>query len=158
MKESKKAQIKERLDQLSKANRGRLTPAIVIADAKNPRSPLHGQFTWDIKKAAQQRWIEQARELIRSVRIEVRTETHFVTAPRYVHDPRAGKESGYAELTTMRSSRDIAIETLQYELDRATAALERAQEVATALGLHGEIARFLNGIRGLREKKIGKAA
>lgn len=158
MKPSKKALIKGRLEELAAANRGRLTPALVIEDAKNPKSPLHGQFTWNTSKAAYERWVEQARELIRSVRVEVRTTTHFIMAPRYVHDPQSGNGQGYAELTALRSTKTIAREALQYELDRALAALERAQEVATALGLHGEIARFLNGLRGLKETKVAKAA
>lgn len=158
IKPSKRTLIKERLEMLAASNGGNLTPDVVVADAKDPKSPLHDQFTWDVKKAAAEHWIHQARELIRSVRIEVRTETHVIRAPRYVHDPKAGREQGYAELTTMRSSKDIAREALQHELDRALAALERAQEVATVLGLQGEIARFLNSLRELKETKAEKAA
>lgn len=158
MKPSQKAQIKERLEELAKAHGGRLTPEVVIADAQSKASPLHSRFTWDIKKASYAHWMEQAREIIRSVRIEVRTETHFVHAPLYVHDPRLGNGRGYAELTSLRSPKSIAREALQYELDRALAALERAQEVATALGLHGEIAKFLNGLRTLKESKAAKVA
>ncbi len=158
MKPSKKAQIKQRLEDLMLANGGRLTPQIVINDAKSPTSVLHGHFTWDIKKAAHKCWIDQARELIRSVRIEVRTETHFVNAPRYVRDPKAGRAQGYAEVASLKTSKTIAREALQAELDRVIGALERAQEIAISLGLHGEVAKFLNGLRLLKELSSEKVA
>lgn len=41
--------------------------ADVVAAAKRPRSPLHKYFEWDIKRAAEQHWLEQARYLTRSV-------------------------------------------------------------------------------------------
>jgi hypothetical protein len=134
---TKKARIKQRLEELARENRGRLTPAIVIADAKSPASPLHGHFTWDIKRAAWQCWVEQARELIRSVRVEVHTQTHTIMAPRYVHS-QGGKGPGYGEAAVLRTSRTIAREAFQYEIERAVGTLERAYEVAAALGLEAE--------------------
>ena len=45
----------------------------VVKAAKDPANPLHRYFTWDVQKAAQQHWLEQARRLIRSVRVEITT-------------------------------------------------------------------------------------
>jgi hypothetical protein len=151
---TKKALIKQRLEELARANRGRLTPAIVIADAKNASSPLHKHFTWDIKRAAWKCWVEQARELIRSVRVEVHTQTHVIMAPRYVHSPRSGKGPGYGEAAVMRSSRDVAVEAFQYEIERAVGTLERACEVAGALGLEAERQHLTPLIADLRQMLV----
>jgi hypothetical protein len=63
--------VGEFLDALRKKHDGVLTTGIVVAAAKNPRSPIHDFFTWDDKDAAT-RWREvQAGHLIRSVTIFV---------------------------------------------------------------------------------------
>lgn len=48
---------------------GELTPSAVVTAAKPKNHPLHSQFTWDDKDAADQFRLEQARGLIRSVKI-----------------------------------------------------------------------------------------
>ena len=47
----------------------RLTPAIVLAEAKDPDSPLHPLFEWSDHEAAEKWRLQQARQLIRSVRV-----------------------------------------------------------------------------------------
>ena len=53
---------------------GRVDPVELIEAARNPEHPCHDDFTWDVQQAAQERWRDQARELIRSVKFEVRVE------------------------------------------------------------------------------------
>lgn len=48
-----------------------LTNEAVVEAAKDPTSPLHGHFTWDLKKAAQKQWLTEARRLIQSIRYVV---------------------------------------------------------------------------------------
>lgn len=76
--------------------RGKLTPAIVVDEAKVKGHPLHQRFDWD-NKIAGPKWREvQAQELIRSVKIKYRfgdrTETcrYFVSVERddgFVYEP-----------------------------------------------------------------------
>jgi hypothetical protein len=56
---------------------GPITPARVVEEAKQPDSPFHNGFTWDVRQAAEERWADQARYILRSlVIVEVRgTET-----------------------------------------------------------------------------------
>ncbi len=54
--------------------RGRLTPAFVVDAAKSPNSPLHSCFTWDDRAAGRAHRLQQAAELIRSVRIVFRAD------------------------------------------------------------------------------------
>lgn len=49
---------------------GMLTPQIVVEDARPVTSQLHDRFEWDDAQAAEQYRLEQARELIRSVKVQ----------------------------------------------------------------------------------------
>jgi len=66
---------------------GILRPADVVEAALNPKSPLHGCFEWDDDKAAKQYRLEQARKLIREVRVEYADQ---LSAPVFVHVETAG--------------------------------------------------------------------
>jgi hypothetical protein len=48
-----------------------LTTEMVVEAAKDPVSPLHGFFTWDLAEAAAKQWLNEARRLIQSVRYVV---------------------------------------------------------------------------------------
>jgi len=48
---------------------GRLTPQVVVDDARDRTSPLHGFFEWNDGRAAEQYRLDQARHLIRSVKV-----------------------------------------------------------------------------------------
>lgn len=50
---------------------GQLTAPIVVDEATPEDSALHAQFTWDNAEAAHQHRLNQARQLIRSVRIHI---------------------------------------------------------------------------------------
>lgn len=62
--------IGERLDSLVEKNNGDITPEIVLKDAESKRSPLHSAFEWNDSAAAHAHRLEQARYLIRAVKIE----------------------------------------------------------------------------------------
>jgi len=40
----------------------------IVAAAKNPDNPLHGQFEWDVEKAAMMQWIKTANDLLHAFR------------------------------------------------------------------------------------------
>lgn len=56
--------ILDELRKIAKKNRGLLRPVQVVEAARDEASPLHGQFTWDDAKAAEEYRLWQARELI----------------------------------------------------------------------------------------------
>lgn len=112
----------------------RITAEAVVEDAKNPKSPLHSFFEWDVKKAAREHWLDTARELIRSVRVVIEHRTTVVRAVAYVRDPEAGpREQGYRSVSSLATEREMAEEALRYEARRAVAAIRRVKEVAEAL-------------------------
>jgi len=61
-----------RLERLRTESGGELVPESVVADARDPASPLHPLFEWDEAEAAHQHRLSQARALIRAVVVRYR--------------------------------------------------------------------------------------
>lgn len=144
--------VRARLALLASRNGGRLTPEAVVEDAKAKDSPLHSHFTWDVRKAAQAYWVEQARTLITSVRIEIRTDTTSITAVAYVRDPTAGKSQGYVAVERLRTDRDLARDALSTEFSRVGDMLRRARELAAALDVQDDVDDLIERVVGVRKK------
>jgi hypothetical protein len=133
--------------------RGQLTPAVVVADAKRPESPLHALFEWDVEAAARKYWLHQARVIIHSVRLVSSSETVTIAAPYYVRDPTMpGGEQGYVSVAELRKSPEQARESVRLEFGRAESALLRARSVADALNMSEEIDQLMKQLLGLRER------
>jgi|HubBroStandDraft_6_1064221.scaffolds.fasta_scaffold00056_26 hypothetical protein len=136
-------QIVNKLHELAVSNNGRLTPDIVVAEAENEESPLREFFVvrgcFDSEKAVSNWKKTVARELIRSVRVNVTTETFSVKCPAFLRDPSASPGQGYASISRLRSDDDLAREAVIAEFTRASAALTRAKAIAAALNLSDEV-------------------
>lgn len=118
---------------------GRLTPEAVVDVASDPASPLHEQFEWDDSEAAHKYRIEQARTLIRSVKVLVQVEERRITTVAYIRDPAASAEhQGYRAVTRVASVEEDARTAVIAEFSRAAAHLRRARDLAIVLG-HGEM-------------------
>ena len=143
--------IVNRMRELESKN-GELTTEVVIADARDPDSPLHDHFDWDDEAAADNWRREQARRLIRSVRLVIHETQTTVRQVAYVRDPSKPKdEGGYVSTVTLRDDKDRARDALIYELQRAEAALVRAYDVSHALGLSNELEALRARVQGIRE-------
>lgn len=107
---------KDALEQIRLSNpNGLLLPADVVEAAKNPKHCLHGQFTWDVEKAAAKWWLEEARAVIRVV-----FEADDNDAPAFVSliDDR-NNEGGYRRTPQVLSSAELSeqlIATAKMEL------------------------------------------
>ena len=55
----------------------------IITAAREPSHLFHPHFTWDVQRAAEERWMDQARILIRAIHIED-DRTEDGTAPAFV--------------------------------------------------------------------------
>lgn len=147
------------LTRLAEANEGRLTPDNVVDAAQNEASPLHKCFEWDNDAAAHMFRVEQARHLIRSVRVEVTTMEHSVRVPAFVHDPACDRgEQGYVSIRQVASDEDKAREVVVAEFSRAASALKRARAVAMALGIKDQIDCISDQIKRVVETVQGAAA
>jgi len=146
-------QIRERINDIAARNGGKIRPDDVVADARDPDSPLHDRFQWDVNKAAHAHWLDTARELIRAVRVTITTDTTVVSSVAYVRDPSVdADEQGYVSVATLRSDEDLAREAIVYEFARANGALARAREVAAALNLRSEVDRLIAGVNRAKAK------
>ena len=151
--------VRLRLEQLARAGSGRLTPEAVLEDAKRKDSPLHQHFEWDTKKAAHSWWLQQARDLIRSVRVEVVTENKMVSVVAFVRDPSAASgEQGYVPIARLQNDRDLARTALVAEFTRVGDQLRRARELAAALDAQGDVDDLIDRVTGLRQRFIKPAA
>jgi hypothetical protein len=155
-----KQSVDDRIRELYK-DHGRITPDIVIEDAKNPDSPLHDQFEWNVEAAAMEAWRDTARRLIRSVRIVIQTESKTFKTSGYrphefVRDPSApSNHQGYARAADLRSDHERAVAALMYEIDRIKGALARARSICEELGLDQEFHIVDDAVKAMRRKAAG---
>ena len=117
---------------------GRVDPNVLIQHAKDPMHPCHGDFTWDVEAAARERWLDQARSLIRSFRFEVEVEDRGPVSVAY-YVPVGSKETGseYQRTSTIRRKADVS-----------------TMFVAEVRALHGLASRVL-GIAEAKRSQIG---
>lgn len=145
--------IHDAINAIARQHNGCVTPEQVLAAARNKSSPLHAAFDWDNKSAAHQYRLDQARILIRSVRIDITTETKVVRSVFYVRDPRqAHDQTGYISITKVRTESDLAREVLIAEFSRVNGALARARTIAEVLNLGGDIDHLRDKVQGLTER------
>jgi hypothetical protein len=109
--------------------RGRLTAEQVVEEARPQSSPLHGCFEWDDSKAAESWRIEQARDLIKRVKIVVEIEDKKIRVVAYVRDSdKEATQPGYRAL--MRIEKRCARAVVAEELERVSELLDRAAKIA----------------------------
>lgn len=127
------------LNGLAAENSGRLTPELIVTEAADPDSPGHRFLTWDNIHAAHKQRLNEARSLIRQVRVKVNDETIKIKSVAYVRDPSVDpKSQGYISTARLKSSKDLAREALRTEIKRAMGHMRRARQVAVDLGLERE--------------------
>jgi hypothetical protein len=127
---------------------GYIEPSRLVDVAREPDNILHDEFEWDVQRAAEEQWIDQARRLIRLVRVEITVEHREIRAVGYVIDPdRPPTSRRYVDLTVAARNREQAHEIIRDEMSRITAAVRRAQAIAMVLGLEDELDRLLDNVR-----------
>ena len=145
--------IRDELARIAEENSGILTPDAVVAEAQAKNSILHDMFEWDNKKAAHEYRIDQARTLIRSVRVIITTEKTTVSTVAYVRDPdMAGDEQGYCSTASLIGDVERSRAALVNEFSRAGAALKRARELSVAFDMAGEVEAVTETVNTLRTR------
>lgn len=109
----KKAQIYgERLEQISSKNKGKITPALVVNDAKSITSPFHNHFEWDDRKASEQYRLQQARDLVNHI-LEVAVVEGVQMKVRSFFNVRNGKgRTVYVTLKTAVTNKNYRLQLL----------------------------------------------
>lgn len=148
------AKVEAELRELAEAHGGRLTPDLVVATARAKKgSYLHAQFQWDVKKAAEQYWLDQARALIRRVRVEVTIHEEVVVVPQFVRDPlKDPSDQGYASITIVKQDQSQAEIAILHEFAMAQAYLERAQALAKVLKMEEAVEEVVTQVKALTKR------
>lgn len=115
---------------------GRLTPEQVVDAARSPSSAIHECFEWDDSTAAEKYRVEQARDLLKRVKIEVEIHETTIRVVGYVRDPDAetGKPGYRATMrVTKRGAGSMMVQELAaigFDIDRAVGLAEaRARDL-----------------------------
>jgi len=137
---------------LARLNREkRLTADDVIKEARDPNSPLHSCFEWNVQKAAMQAWREQARDLISSFTIIVVREEREYRVAEFVERPNKPLNvQGYMAFEDVRRNPKLARRFMDDQLRTAVSYVERAKEYAGALGLTIEVSEAIEKLEELR--------
>ena len=121
---------------------GRLDPKDVVEAAVDPDSVLHDRFEWDDSVAAASYRIDQARALIRSIKIERVVQED--SGPRmvrfvrqYVHDPEADGYLATEDVAKMPDVRDRILADMRNDLERLRSKWHLYEE--TFLSIAGEV-------------------
>lgn len=145
--------VAEKLAELANKNGGRLTPNVVLEEAKDRDSVLHSLFEWDDTLAAHQHRIYQARQIITSVRVVITTENRKISTVYYVRDPEAEPtEQGYVSIDRLKTDKDLAKESIVMEFSRASSYLQRAKAHAQALNMNDEIDALIENINEFKRR------
>ena len=119
---------------------GKLLPEDVLKAAMSPRSPLHSYFTWDDSDAAHKQRLHEARQLIRTVRVDVIVRDVPIKVCGYVRDPEAAaNEPGYRNIHTVRGEEYLSRAVIVDEMKRVIAAVNRAKRIALLLGVQQDV-------------------
>ncbi len=136
---------------------GRIVPRRVWKAAQADKNhPLHNEFEWNVKLAAEEAWDRRASTLIREIRLEVIIDDRKVMAPYYVSDPRTD-EPGYIQTVRIAKREDWSQSVLLDELKRLEGGINRARELATVFRLESEFEKLLENLFEVRRRVIQRA-
>ena len=154
MKPSRK-DINAEISRIYQENNG-ITPSLLVEKAKSPDSILHHLFEWDDQKAGHAYRLDQARQIITSVKINIINETKMISAVSYVRDPRVpGDQQGYVSIETLRTDKDLARDSIKLEFARAYSHLQKAKLHAEVLNMQNQVGLLLTNLEETQQEIVG---
>ena len=141
-----------RIEHLTDMAGEKLSAHMLVEDARDPDSPLHELFEWDLEIAAMRHWLERARQIIRTVtvRYELTTYSREVTSVAYVRDPAAEhNEQGYVRIESVRTDKQAGAAVGCEEMKRIASGLRRCSGIFKALSTDEEMASFSQHVERL---------
>jgi hypothetical protein len=135
----------EALEKLQKRKNGLLEPGDIVDAARDEGSILHAHFQWDDAAAAELYREDQARDLVRSLTVDVSRSNLEERPVRAFVNVETGGERGYVSTVTAMSSDDLRKQVLEKAFAELEAWRARHAELS-------ELARIFSAIdetRGL---------
>lgn len=131
------------LSRIEKAHNGLLEPETVVEAARDEKNALHPHFEWDDAVAAAHHRTDQARELIRSITVDISRSNLETKAVRAFINVDVGGEQGYISTFTAMSSEDLRKQVLRRAWDELEAWRARHAELT-------ELARIFTAMEETR--------
>lgn len=97
------------LERLAEERGGRITAADVLGAATTPESPLHAYFEWDDSAAAKAYRLDQARYIVRSIRVLIE-DAGSTTDVRALHLVVEQGERSYASIDSVIADSDLLLQ------------------------------------------------
>lgn len=108
------------------ARKGEVTAGAVLRAASRTSSPLHPAFEWDDQKAGELYRLEQARYMVRSIRV---VENEGGEPERVFYHVRTEKVDGYVTKVTLMNDEDLRRAALDEAMKMLIAARARYREL-----------------------------
>lgn len=118
------------LHRLQRESAGALTPGQVLEAARDPRSPLHGSFEWDDRKAAEDYRLMQARWIIGGIREVVATNDGDSLIRVFVNLEDVDDARSYVTVARVLSDAELWTQAKAQFLREAQAFQQRYEEFA----------------------------
>lgn len=100
--------VGQTIERLTKRHNGVLEPGHIVEAARDESSPMHPHFIWDDAEAAERYREDQARDLIRSLTVDISRSNVEPPKPiRAFVNVETGGERGYVSTATAMSSEDL---------------------------------------------------
>lgn len=140
--------IGQALEKIMEAQGGELTPKAVVDSARAKNHPLHPHFEWNDTLAAESYRLDQARNLIRIVRVED-TQAEDGTSRAFI-SVNDGDSTAYRPLAQIKRSADLQLAVLK-QAQRDLEAWERRYRDLT------DICQIVQSARAAVQRKIEKS-
>jgi hypothetical protein len=118
------------LENLKAENDGILQPDDVVEAAKDPESPIHDEFEWDLQKAANNHWKDRARNLMNHlavVRVYAEDASEGVSA--FVNVEVAQSTRGYVAMSQVVANDDWRQQMVDDVLNRLKALQKKYEQL-----------------------------
>lgn len=104
--------VGEAIERLQKGQNDPLEPSTVVNAARDPASVMHPHFQWDDAIAAEAFREDQARDLVRSLTVDISRSNLEARPVRAFVNVEVGAERGYVSTATAMSSEDLRKQVL----------------------------------------------
>ena len=150
--------IAPRLEKLIHAHGERLKAEDVLADAKDPKSPLHQYFEWDDAQAGEAWRLSQARMILNSIRVRtVGGGREFI--PMYLNiteqDESGAKTRSYVSAARVIEDRDLQDALLRSAQREMEAWISRFRAVEALCGVIKSAEKVVDGVKRIRAQRAG---
>ena len=129
----------ERLERLEREH-GKVTPQIILDDARPDNSPLHKCFEWDDAKAAEEYRLQQARGILTALTVTVETTSEPIQVRAFVNVSPVNEKVGsvvaviraMSDEESKRNVLNMAMRELR-QFEKKYSALKELADVFTAI-------------------------